>query len=197
MGVGAQPDDGARMAQKPLHLGGAATGYVVAVSGCPPWSDRGSPDLVQPITKVRVRHHQVDQPAVLGTRRTRHTQRAGVSGADGALGLRWCPHLDHLDPPVLRFSWRLDCGRMPRFIRRVSVLNAHKTTGPGDSRTPVREPCPLDRAKSPRSARSLKCSAAPEHALGRRPLVIGVDMARGDGPGATVLYAPEDGTTAT
>src|SRR5665647_1261212 len=62
------------------------------------WSDRGRPDLAQPITKVRVRHHQVDQPAVLGTRCTRHAQRARVSWAHGALGLRLCSDLDHLDP---------------------------------------------------------------------------------------------------
>src|ERR1035437_9310942 len=60
--------------------------------------DRGGPDLAQPITKVRVRHHQVDQPAVLGTRCTRHAQRARVSWAHGALGLRLCSDLDHLDP---------------------------------------------------------------------------------------------------
>ena len=34
---------------------------------------------MQLITKVRVRHHQVDQPAVPGTRCTRHAQRAGVT----------------------------------------------------------------------------------------------------------------------
>ena len=54
--------------------------------------------MVQPLTKVRVRHHQVDQAAVLGTQCTWHAQRAGVSGADGALGLRLCSCLDQLGP---------------------------------------------------------------------------------------------------
>src|SRR5450759_2448154 len=51
------------------------------------WSDRGRPDLAQPITKVRVRHHQVDQPAVLGTRCTRHAQRARVTTGNDDVAL--------------------------------------------------------------------------------------------------------------
>jgi hypothetical protein len=88
------------------------TGKVCRTADPPPGdrSDRGGPDLVQPLTKVRVRHHQIDQSAVLGTRCTRHAQRAGVSGADGALGLRLCPHLAHPDPPEAQFSWHLECG---------------------------------------------------------------------------------------
>jgi hypothetical protein len=77
---------------------GALFVCVIALSSFNLQSGRGRPDLVQPITKVRVRHHQVDQPAVLGTRCTRHAQRARVSGADGALGLRLRPTLDHQDP---------------------------------------------------------------------------------------------------
>lgn len=61
-------------------------------------SDRSKLDMVQLLAKVRVRHHQVDQPAVLGTRSTWHAQRACVSWAQGALGLRLCSVLDHLDP---------------------------------------------------------------------------------------------------
>jgi hypothetical protein len=30
-------------------------------------SDRGKAEMVQPLTKIRVRHHEVDQAAVLGT----------------------------------------------------------------------------------------------------------------------------------
>jgi hypothetical protein len=63
-----------------------------------PRSGPGGPDLVQPITKVRLRHHQVDQSAVLGARCTRHAQRARVSWANGALGLRLCSNLGHQDP---------------------------------------------------------------------------------------------------
>ena len=66
-------------------------------------SDRRNADTVQPLAKVRVRHHQVDQPAVLGTRYTRHAQRARVSGTDGALGHRLFSDLDHLDP--LKQEW--------------------------------------------------------------------------------------------
>ena len=36
-------------------------------------SDRGCPDLVQPLTKVGIGNHQVDQPAVLRTRCTQPT----------------------------------------------------------------------------------------------------------------------------
>jgi hypothetical protein len=54
-------------------------------------------DLVQPLTEVRVRHRQVHQRAVLRTRCTRHAQGAGVSGTDGALGLRPCSDLSHLE----------------------------------------------------------------------------------------------------
>ena len=50
-------------------------------------SDRSKLDMVQPLAKVRVRHRQIDQPAVLGTRYTWHAQRAFVSWAQGALGL--------------------------------------------------------------------------------------------------------------
>jgi hypothetical protein len=35
-------------------------------------SDRSKADLVQPLAQVRVGHHQVDQPAVLGTQYTGH-----------------------------------------------------------------------------------------------------------------------------
>lgn len=54
-------------------------------------------NIVQPLTKVRVRHHQIDQPTVLGTRYTRNAQRARLTGTDGALRLRLFPDLDHVD----------------------------------------------------------------------------------------------------
>jgi hypothetical protein len=64
-------------------------------------------NMVQPLTKVRVRHHQVDQPTVLGTQYTRDTQGAGLTGADGALGLRLCPGLNHVDSSETAFvPWR-------------------------------------------------------------------------------------------
>ena len=68
-------------------------------------SGRGKANMVQPLTKVRVRHHQVDQPAILGTRYTRNAQGAGLCGADGALGLRLCSDLDHVDS--LKQHWFL------------------------------------------------------------------------------------------
>jgi hypothetical protein len=74
--------------------------------------------MVQPLTKVRVRHHQVDQPAVLGTRYTRNAQGAGLSGADGALGsvcvltsTMWIPLKQHW------FLGALACGHRTLNVR--------------------------------------------------------------------------------
>jgi hypothetical protein len=56
-------------------------------------SDRGSPDLVPPITEIRVRYHQVDQPAFLRTRCTRHARGQGSPGRMGHLPGGVLPHL--------------------------------------------------------------------------------------------------------
>ena len=68
---------------------------------------------MQRLTKLRVRHHQVDQAAVLGTGCTGQAQRAGVTGTDGAFGLRLCSGFSHLDPSAtvtVLISWPLECG---------------------------------------------------------------------------------------
>ena len=50
------------------------------------------------ITQVGVRHHQVDQPAVVRTGCTGNAKGTGLAPADRALGVRWPPGLAHRDP---------------------------------------------------------------------------------------------------
>ena len=50
---------------------------------------------MQPLAKVRVRHHQVSQHAVLGTGYTGYAGRACIFGTEGAHGLRGRCFLRH------------------------------------------------------------------------------------------------------